>query len=91
MEMDLESSRSQIEQISNISRASETALEKVSEAYEEYKKSTEVTLVEKEVSSFIYSWSSLISIVFSPPWSVSEINYVPWNLSCRLRVLDSMN
>ncbi|GJJ13307.1 hypothetical protein Clacol_007559 [Clathrus columnatus] len=48
MEMDLESSRTQIEQISNISRASETALEKVNEAYEEYRKSADANLADKE-------------------------------------------
>lgn len=48
-EVDLVAARSHVEQFKDISQASEAAFEKVNEAYEEYKKTSEAQLSQKEV------------------------------------------
>lgn len=89
MEMDLASSRSQIEQISNISRASETALEKVSEAFEEYKRTTEANLAENEVGSYTQSSNFSFSIFSSRRWDLSGISYLRKSLNLQLQTPNS--
>ena len=49
-EVDLAAARSHVEQFKDISQASEAAFEKINEAYEEYKKTAEAQLYQKEVS-----------------------------------------
>jgi nucleoprotein TPR len=48
-EVDLATARSHVEQFKDISQASEAAFEKINEAYEDYKKTAEARLSQKEV------------------------------------------